>query len=262
MSVTLTKILSLFIYPVALVALLTVCDLLLALFRRRLLAILFGFVAFALFMVAATPAVGTRMLASLEQQYPQQAMNELPAADAIVVLGGALGLPLPPRQYTQLVDGSDRLFLTARLYEAGKAPNVIITGGNVFPQEGMRGEAWYASQVLEGWGIPRSRLITETRSRNTYENAVNTRPLLTSLRAKRILLVTSGYHMPRAHGVFTRALDGTGIEIVPVAADIKVTESDSPAMLAWLPGAGALVATTIAIHEYAGQYMYEWRGWM
>ena len=231
MDIAWAKILSAIVYPAGLVTILGLLALLFALFQRRRVAIVFSVLAFSIFLVCALPYTAGSLISALESQYPQRPLEQIPRADVIVVLGGALGLPIQPRQHVQLIAGSDRLWYTARLYKAGKAPQVILTGGNVFELEGMQGESWYASQLLTEWGIPRQRLITETKSRTSYENAVNTRPLLEAMKARRVLLVTSGFHMPRALGVFRKALADTSIEIVPCSADILVTRSAGPAAL-------------------------------
>jgi uncharacterized SAM-binding protein YcdF (DUF218 family) len=262
MDMAWTKVLSAIIYPAGLVTLLGFLALLFAVFRKRRLSVLLAILSFSVFFICAMPYTAGSLIAGLEKQYPQRPLEQIPAADVIVVLGGSLGLPIPPRQHIQLTGGTDRLWHGARLYKAGKAPRVILTGGNVFAQEGMRGESWYASQLLTEWGIPRQRLITETDSRNTYENAINTRPLLEAMKARRILLVTSGFHMPRAFGVFRKALADTGIEIVPCSADILVTESISPTALSLLPSASALGGTQLALHEHLGHFTYGLRGWL
>ena len=47
--------------------------------------------------VASTPTVASWPLYSLEKQYPAVSMAETPDADVAIILGGAVGQPLPPR---------------------------------------------------------------------------------------------------------------------------------------------------------------------
>jgi uncharacterized SAM-binding protein YcdF (DUF218 family) len=262
MDIAWTKIISAVIYPVGMVTMLAILAMLFALFRWRRLAVGCCLLAFGVFFVCAMPNTASSLISGLESQYPQQPLEDIPRANVIVVLGGSLGAPIPPRQHVQLTGGADRLWHAARLYKAGKAPRVILTGGNVFTQEGIEGESWYASQLLADWGIPRTTMITETQSRNTYQNAVNTRPLLEAMNARRILLVTSGFHMPRALEVFRKTLADTNIEIVPASADILVTGATGPTVLGYLPSAGALNGTRLALHEHLGHFVYGLRGWL
>ena len=262
MDIAWTKIATAVVYPTGMVTLLGLLALLFAILRWRKLALTSCILAFAVFLVCAMPFTASSLIAGLEQQYPQQAISDVPRANVIVVLGGSLGVPVPPRQYVQLTGGSDRLWHSARLYKAGKAPRIILTGGNVFAQDGVRGESWYASQLMTEWGVPRSSLITETESRTTYENAINTKSLLETMNVRRILLVTSGFHMPRALAVFKKVLADTRIEVVPASADILVTHSMAPTLLSLLPSASALGGTRMALHEHMGHFVYGMRGWL
>ena len=51
-------------------------------------------------------------------------------------------------------------------------------------------------------GIPESRIIVETESRNTRDEAAIVTPLLRARRIEHMVLVTSDSHMRRALGIF------------------------------------------------------------
>ena len=76
----------------------------------------------------------------------------------------------------------------------------------------ISGAAGTASEItaLAG-GIDRSRVLLETRSRNTYENALYSYELIRPKPGDRWLLVTSALHMPRSIGSFRK----TGFEVEP-----------------------------------------------
>ena len=65
------------------------------------------------------------------------------------------------------------------------------SGGNVFDQSGVRGEAFYVKAFLSELGVPAEVVLTEERSRNTYQNAVETSRILAREGWHSILLVTS-----------------------------------------------------------------------
>jgi uncharacterized SAM-binding protein YcdF (DUF218 family) len=65
---------------------------------------------------------------------------------------------------------------------------------------------------LVSHGVPPERIVLETESQNTQENARMVAPLLPT-GGKRVLL-TSDYHMPRALAVFRR--QGIAVEPLPV----------------------------------------------
>jgi len=74
-----------------------------------------------------------------------------------------------------------------------------------------------------------------------------------SLGAKRVLLVTSAVHMPRAIKTFRQAWSGSGVDLMPATTD---TEPETPRFLLkmWIPDASALAFVTRLIKEYAGGF--------
>ena len=156
--------------------------------------------------------------------YPPQRAEDMPKADAIVVLGGGMGANTNTLVYAEMHLGADRVWHAARLWKAGKAP-VVITSGT--------GEADASYPLLRDFGLPESAIVLENEARNTEENAkyvaewlkANVKTEDKPGGARRILLVTSAMHMRRAVLMFERAfakICGEGeapIEIVPAAAD-------------------------------------------
>lgn len=102
--------------------------------------------------------------------------------------------------------GADRIWQAITLYKKGKLDKILITGGSGYVTDRGLTEARQLKQVLMHWGIPGQDIITETRSRNTYENAVESKKILTRSypHIKKCLLITSGQHMRRARGVFEK----------------------------------------------------------
>ena len=138
-----------------------------------------------------------------ERSFPITPVGSSPQGDAIVVLGGDVAIPNSPRVTSQL--NGNRLIHAYRLYRAGKAPVILISGGNVFPQEGLDPEAVYSRRLLEEFGGPSDAILLESDSRNTHENAVRTRKILGAIGIDQILLVTSGFHMKRAVLTFEKS---------------------------------------------------------
>jgi len=79
--------------------------------------------------------------------------EDLPPAQAIVVLGGALHTPSARHPATGLVEASDRLLETLRLYRSGKAPLVLCSGGDnpIGHQTSRLSEAAWMARLLEEW---------------------------------------------------------------------------------------------------------------
>jgi len=255
MEILLAKLIALFIYPVGLLT----CTLLVTvilMFRGRLRAARVLLVcAVMLVFVAGSPWTALSLIRSLENDYPPLAAGAAPQADVIVVLGGGLGLPQAPRPHPDLNGSADRLAHALRLYQAGKAAHILLTGGNVFPQPGLKSESFYARELLESWGLPPGVAVLETASRNTIQNATNSARILKQRGWEKVLLVTSATHMHRALLAFRHA----GIDPVPAPTDFLAVDSSKPAVLDWIPNAGALSATTHALHEYIGRLWYRIR---
>src|SRR5271156_5582912 len=76
-------------------------------------------------------------------------------------------------------------------------------------------EAEAAERFLAVMGVPSGRTTFEARSRNTSENAMLTRDLVSPKPGERWLLVTSAFHMPRAMGAFRHA----GFDVIAWPAD-------------------------------------------
>ncbi len=247
----LTKLLPLFVYPLGLAILLCLFALLFLGARRRRVAVFSLFLSIAVLWSASTSIVADFVIGSLEQQYPPLVVKAMPSAGAIVILGGMTRGMVPGTGLTDLSGGVDRLVHGAQLLKAGKAPLIILTGGSA---EGYQPEAEAMADILVLMGIPEKAMLLESKSRNTYQNGLNTVPLLKELGINQILLVTSASHMRRASAVF----EGMGISVIPAATDYQVVERFT-SILDWLPQASALNTTTRGIKEYIGWWVYSFR---
>lgn len=218
-----------------------------ALARRRL-ALATGAAALCWLWLWSTPVVSDWVRGRIERQVPALPVNALPLADAIVVLGGAMsGAVAPWRPYPDLGSAADRVWHAARLYHAGKAPRVVLSGG-VGSYPALTGdEASAIAALLTDLGVPAVALVFEPESRTTTENALASAPILSALGGRRVLLVTSALHMPRALVTFRTQ----GIEVIAASTDVEVVPKPFHAML-WMPSASALDGSSRAIHEMLG----------
>lgn len=113
--------------------------------------------------------------------------------DAIVVLGCPVA---PDGRPTRTL--ARRAALGVSLFERGRAPRVVFSGG--VTRAGLSSEAAAAAEVARGLGLPESASILEDRSRSTEENARFVAELLGP--GARIVLATDGFHVMRARWIF------------------------------------------------------------
>jgi len=252
MEYLLSKLLPLFVYPLGLAILFGLFGLLMLVRNSRFAAAVSVILAVAILWVSSTNVFSGFVMRSLEQGFPPVAIDQLPVADAIVILGGYTDAT--NSGVVELGDAVDRLFHGMRLYRAGKAPRVMLVGGAA---RGHLPEAQVMANLLAEFNISRDVMLLEDKSRNTRQNGLNAEVIMQDNGIKKILLSTSAYHMHRAKAVFEKL----GIEVVAAATDYQVLEPD-PSILDWLPNAEALMMTTLGIKEYLGWWVYRFRGWV
>ena len=129
MSLVTVKFLSLLVYPLSATLLLGLIALLLAFARWRRSALGLGLVAFGWLYLSSTGNFAALLIGPLEQQYPARAMSVVPEADVIVLLGGGTRGYAHMATLADLNEHGDRLVHAAALYQAGKAPVILATGG-------------------------------------------------------------------------------------------------------------------------------------
>lgn len=248
------KLASLVIYPLNLSLLLALLALLLWLVRRRRLAARIALLAFAWLYAFSTATVANYLTDYLEEPFPPKAMSVVPVVDAIVLLGGATRGDTLRARAPDLNQRADRLVHAAALYRQARAPLVVVSGGSPV---GGRSEAAQMRDLLLQMGVPLGAMQLERQSRNTRENAAYTGDLLRERGARRILLVTSAFHMRRAVPLFEQQ----GLEVHPAPTDFQRLV-DNSLVPGWLPGVGNLARSSEALHEIVGYWYYRWRGWL
>jgi uncharacterized SAM-binding protein YcdF (DUF218 family) len=230
----LIKGLPLFIYPFAAAILVSAASLTLSFTNWwRIGLALLGFALVALWIVA-TPFFASWLNWRLESECPPVNIETLPQSDAVILLGGA-GLDLD--------NPANRIMHALQIYRAGKAPLLVISGGDADP--------------LVELGVPRSALILDTESRNTRENAVNTAAIFKAHGWHNGILVTSAAHMPRALAAFQRV----GLSVVPATTGVQSRPPRFDGHLDLQMDNAALRRTTEAIKEMVGLLVYRFLGW-
>lgn len=263
MFLFLSKLIPLFFYPMGATCLLLTIALGLWWINSKWTPAAIGAALIVLF-VSGNVSVSHWLAQSLEWQ--NIVKTELPTADAIVILGGAVRSQVYPRPDVDFTDAGDRVWYGGNLYRAGKAPKIIVSGGRITWQGGGNPESDDLTKILVNMGVPKQDIIPEAESYNTHDNAVNVQKILKAQNFKTVLLVTSAIHMPRSMAIFTHL----GIKAIAAPTDYRVSqlELDQPngqtesVILSFLPTEEYVSLTTQAIREYVGLVAYKLRGWL
>lgn len=267
MFIFLSKFLPLLIYPLGLSCVLIV--LALFTFRRPKWQRVILLLTLVLLLVSSSHPFAYGLARSLEWRYLPP--TELPDSQVIVVLGGGTLSPEYPRQTVEINGAGDRVIYAAWLYkrlaQQGEAPRLLLSGGRIEWLSTGDSPAKDMASLLELMGVPSGALWFENTSRNTYENAVNSRAILEAKGIRSIILVTSALHMPRSVGVFEKQ----GLQVIPAPTDYYVTQAQGDQSQTTnlinkfydlLPSVENLSLTSRTMKEYIGLFIYRLRGWL
>lgn len=167
---------------------------------------------------------------------------------AIVALGGGVERFAPEYGVSNLSDASlERLRYALWLSRESGVP-VAFTGGTGWAQTDSAPEAEVAARIAaEDFGRPLR--WTEARSADTRQNATHTMPLLKRAGIKHIVLVTHGWHMPRALRAFREAASAAGITVEPAPMGL----AQRTVRLEWLPSARGYERVGHVLREALGR---------
>lgn len=175
---------------------------------------------------------------------------------AAILLGGVTMTDKQNRTF--FGSDADRFIQLTRLYHSGRVDYVAVTGGS--PSLLKKNRIAEASRVypeLLAQGIPPQRIVIETESKNTYENAVLVKRKLDSLRLPQpYLLVSSALHLPRAAAVFNKA----GMQVVPYPAAYKQIDSKRDLQDYLAPSFHLLTEWRFFLKEVVGLWVYRITG--
>jgi uncharacterized SAM-binding protein YcdF (DUF218 family) len=220
--------------------------------RRPWLIVVCGLLA-VIAMVAMTPLVANALGRLLERSVSApHACDESPPSVAVVLGGGVDGTPRNRTDFAVLnLASRRRVDRAVAWWREGEGRTLVMVGGRL--RHGNASGAELLAAYARMLGVPDEAVRLETHSRDTWGNARNTARLQPHL-PRRIVLVTSLIHMPRAQATFAEA----GFEVCPLGTDVRSLSPRLP--WAMIPRTSALNNTEMAIHEWVGLAYYRWRG--
>jgi uncharacterized SAM-binding protein YcdF (DUF218 family) len=250
----LAKLLAFLTQPLAWVVVLLMLGLLLqGRWRRTSTTLLWS--ALAVLLLQGWTPLPDALLRHLEAQHPAPAQIDLERYAGIIVLGGATEPSYVWQGHTQpaLNEAAERLTAALPLLQRAPQLKLLYTGGEgelIFKglTEAERARRFYASL-----GLDPQRLILESASRTTYENAVLSADVPGVDKTRPWLLLTSAWHMPRSMATFEKA----GWNVTPWPADYRAGQATPWTQYGLADGAARWHTV---LHEILGLWVYRLTG--
>ncbi len=169
---------------------------------------------------------------------------------AIVVLGGGVESYAPEYGVSSLGWRSlERLRYGLWLARETGAP-VAFSGGTGREETSSTPEARVAATIAANEFKQPIRWI-EDASRDTHENALRSVAMLRQSGITRVVLVTHGWHMPRALADFRAAADGS---VLVEAAPMGLAKSTASAGIDWMPSINGFTEMRTVLREMAARF--------
>ncbi|MGH8126265.1 MAG: YdcF family protein [Rhodanobacteraceae bacterium] len=213
-----------------------------------------GVIVEILLVVLMTPLGANTLARMVESRAPPASACKAPMPDTVVVLGAGFAYPpASPDDFGALhLAGLQRVFAGVALWRRIPGARLVIAGGG---GSGRIREAVPMANLAMQLGVPAASVEIEDRSRNTWQNARNVAALTPPV-PKRIWLVTSAMHLPRALGAFR----AWGFE--PCAWPSNLPEARLKIWpWAFVPQGSAVSTASVALHELIGEAEYAWLEW-
>ena len=228
--------------------------------RRKSLAKWIGGLTVAWLWLWMTPIMTWVVGVPLEREFLVDGkvplVESFPEADAIVLLGGSMGIETNTSSYAEMATSADRVWQAARLFKAGKSSKIIATGD-------------YAKDttlpLLKEFGVGEEAMsfldarTTEEEAKGSWDafqrRGAETQSPQSAVKPK-ILLVTSAWHMKRARLMFEKYAPGIDVVCAPADFENTFTAEKTPLFKMLLPDPNVFMLNSVAFHEWVGLVGY------
>ena len=208
------------------------------------------YIAIGLLYILSTPIFSNNFFKLVEGSEYRKSINAIDSADAIVVLSGMLAInEMGDSTYVEWGD-PDRFFGGLALFKAGKAQKLVFTGGKMPWNKAKKTEGEVLRDYAISNGIATEKIFITKDVENTADEAVAVKELISP--SKRIILVTSAFHMYRAKKLFEKQ----GFEVIAYKVDYKAAGNSTVTVMDFLPSAGNLAMTETGMREIIGRLFY------
>ncbi|MCF8452595.1 MAG: YdcF family protein [Pedobacter sp.] len=216
--------------------------------RRKLLIASLGLLLFF-----SNPFIINQLLKYWE---PKSNINNNEVYDTGIILSGFMGRDKESGRLS-FGEGADRLTEGLIQYRKGRIKTIIISGGSGSLVDDTRESVLAKSFLTENCNVPDSVVIIDTVSRNTYENAVESKKIMNAAGLRTAIMITSAWHMRRAEGCFKKV--GLEVDIHPVDG-MYHGQGSTPSDL-FIPHTRNIVRWENLMHEIAGIIIYKLQGY-
>lgn len=178
-------------------------------------------------------------------------------AKAVVMLGsGTKNLRFRGQQLSFVnVPSGLRALETARLFKLMDRPLLIASGGVTDKDPAGAPESDAYEPALVALGVPADRILQESLSKNTHDEAVAIKDMLRERGISEFVLVTSPLHMRRSMYAF----EAQGMHPIPAVAPLYPERIEQPFPL--LPSDATLDIGDQVVYEWVARAYYWWKGW-
>ena len=206
------------------------------------------------YWLMATPVGATLMVSPLAPALARvDSRDDAMGADTIVLLGGGAATATVAGHTVAVPTATTllRSLEAARVFRVAQGRLLIASGGRPRPERQLIAESALMRKIVVEAGVPEDRVVEESRSTTTAEQAVLVRDALRARGVGRVILVASPTQMRRALALFRAA----GVEAVGSMSPFRSDGVPPPPLL--LPNSDSLAMSDDAVYEYAA-LMYYW----
>lgn len=168
--------------------------------KRVILTIVFILVGAALILAAMS------LIVSLSPQNLIVSADAVKNAECIIVPGAKVNGDLPSNTL------EDRLYVAYQLYQAGKAPKILVSGDHGRPDYD---EVDVMRNYLLDKGVPAENIFMDHAGFDTYQTMKRAREIF---QVKSAIVVTQDFHLPRA--LFLG--ESVGLQVQGVVSSLRV----------------------------------------
>ena len=210
-----------------------------------------SFTAILMLYLFSTKPISNLLVYSLEHNYQLPSKETLSSLDAMIILAAGVrpcnvfvcGAEASGVTYSRLVSG-------VFIFKENNVKLLVMQGTSELDIES---DAVVMGGLAKQLGVPQDRIVVETKSRNTFEHAIELRKIFPASKKMRLGIVTSAMHMRRSEMVFKWEFPEDVIVPIPVDCRHSVLKYN---IEDFVPSPGAFAASNDAIHELVGMAWY------